>query len=262
MGRKGSAGPHYADASVNAPLTGHLLATSGIDPADRVLDIGCGTGGTSIAAARAAHRGHVVGVDLSEPMLARARAAAADAGLTNVEFLAGDAQTHRLGRGTFDKAISQFGVMFFVDPVAAFANIGRTLRAGGRLAFVCPQQVSGNDWYRVPMTALQGHEPSDGDSAMFSLADPTRVHDVLAEAGFDDIAADPLHVALRFGPDLADAVGFFLNSGPVRALLERRSAHLTPEAARRTLTSTLRPYAQAGGVRLDGAHWLVTATRL
>src|SRR5688572_21024309 len=136
----GPEGRHWADHAddLNGELTGHLVDAAGIGPGDRVLDIGCGTGASARQAARRAVGGEVVGIDLSEPMLERAREYAGRDGLTNVRFERGDAQTHPFPAGHFDVAISQFGIMFFADPVAAFANIGRALRPGGRLTFVCP----------------------------------------------------------------------------------------------------------------------------
>ncbi|MGC1754044.1 MAG: class I SAM-dependent methyltransferase, partial [Trebonia sp.] len=130
---------------VNSGFNEPLLDAAGIGETSRVLDVGCGNGKlTRLAASRAPH-GQATGLDLSGPMLARARARAAEEGIGNVTFEQGDAQVYPLPPGGFDVAVSRFGVMFFGDPIAAFANIGRGLRAGGRLAIACLPDLSGTD---------------------------------------------------------------------------------------------------------------------
>ncbi|TQS20719.1 class I SAM-dependent methyltransferase [Microbispora hainanensis] len=133
------------------PANEHLFAGAGIAESDRVLDIGCGTGQTTRIAARHARRGQVVGIDLSAPMLELARRIAAEESLANITFERGDAQVHPFPSRRFDVAISRAGVMFFDDPVAAFANIRRSLRQQGRLAFLCHRH--GGD--RVPHRARE-----------------------------------------------------------------------------------------------------------
>jgi ubiquinone/menaquinone biosynthesis C-methylase UbiE len=143
---------------VNSGFNGPLLDAAGIGETSRVLDVGCGNGKlTRLAASRARH-GQVTGLDLSGPMLARARARAAEEGIGNVTFEQGDAQVYPLPAGGFDVSVSRFGVMFFGDPVAAFANIGRGLRPGGRLAFACltcPARTSAQCSRRRPCTCLR-----------------------------------------------------------------------------------------------------------
>jgi hypothetical protein len=154
--------------------------------------------------------------------------------------------------------------MFFGDPVAAFANVGRALRSGARLAFVCPQAMALQDWYLVPLTALARHastpDHQPGASAMFSLADPAHVTDVLRRAGFTDVNLATYAAPTNFGPDVAAAAEFYVGSGPARALLEG-SDLLTAERAREILVAALEPYAGPRGVQLPGVNWLVTATR-
>ncbi|MGP3913217.1 class I SAM-dependent methyltransferase [Nonomuraea sp. 10N515B] len=125
-----------------------------------MLDVGCGTGQTTRLAARTAPHGHALGVDLSEPMLARARATAIAEGITNLRFEQGDAQVHPFPEGGFDVAISRGGIMFFADPVAAFANIGRALRPSGRLAFVCLREMARPR--RFPKCANSAHRHVHG----------------------------------------------------------------------------------------------------
>ncbi|GIG88225.1 class I SAM-dependent methyltransferase [Plantactinospora endophytica] len=250
------------DDPVNAALTGALLAAAGIGPEDHVLDVGCGTGETTRLAARLADRGRVTGIDLSAPMLEQARAAASAAGLRHVEFVRSDAQVHPFPDASFDVAISQFGIMFFADPVAAFANLRSALRPGGRLAFVCPRDMADNAWYVAPMSALRqgrgtGRLP---ESAMFSLADPVRLTHVLGRAGFTDVRPRPLDAPMNFGRDVEQAADWYLGSGPVMAVLQQENGP-TAKAARAILVETLRPYEGPEGVRIPGANWLVTAVR-
>ncbi|GAA3730367.1 methyltransferase domain-containing protein [Plantactinospora mayteni] len=250
------------DDPVNGALTEALLSAAAIGPEDRVLDIGCGTGETTRLAARLAVRGRVLGVDLSALMLDHARAAATSAGLRNVEFTAGDVQVHPFPGDEFDVAISQFGIMFFADPVAAFGNVRHALRPGGRLAFVCPRGMADNAWYVAPMSALHGErDPARlPDSAMFSLADPARLTEVLGRAGFTDVRPRPVDVPMAFGADMAEAAEGFLGSGPVLAVLQQECGP-SVEAAREILVEALRRYEGPDGVRIPGAHWLVTARR-
>ncbi|MEN3609806.1 class I SAM-dependent methyltransferase [Plantactinospora sp. ZYX-F-223] len=250
------------DDPVNGALTEALLTAAAIGPDDRVLDIGCGTGETSRLGARLAARGRVLGVDLSAPMLDHARAAAASAGLRNIEFAQGDVQVHPFPAGGFDVAISQFGIMFFADPVAAFGNVRDALRPGGRLAFVCPRDMADNAWYVAPMSALHGRRNSGRlpDSAMFSLADPARLTEVLDRAGFTDVRPRPVDAPMAFGADAGEAAEGFLGSGPVLAVLQSANGP-SVETAREILVEVLRRYEGPDGVRIPGAHWLVTARR-
>jgi len=240
-------------------------AAAAIGDQDHVLDVGCGNGQTTRLAARRASRGHVVGIDLSAPMLERARATAAEDGLTNVRFDRGDAQVHPFPSGSFDVAISRFGIMFFADPVAAFANIGRALRPGGRLAFLCIQDMSRNDWLVVPFSAMRAYVPRPdfarpGAPGMFSLADPARIGEVLTSAGFEAVTPTAVEAPMLFGRDADDAAEFLLNSGPARFILDRVD-QTTVGRALDAVTAALRPFEGPGGVRLRGAAWLVSATR-
>ncbi|MDP4509078.1 class I SAM-dependent methyltransferase [Nonomuraea turcica] len=201
----------------------------------------------------------------------RARSAAASSarkataiaeGITNLRFEQGDAQVHPCPEGGFDVAISRGGIMFFADPVAAFANIGRALRPSGRLAFVCLREMARNEWFTVPMTALLGHQPKPSATApyapgMFSLADPGRINDVLTHAGFQNVRTVPIDTSMVYG---TDAAAFILSSGPVRFYL-RTADRFTVDQARERLSAALRPYHEPDTVRMRGAWWVVTATR-
>jgi SAM-dependent methyltransferase len=251
------AGHHTPDGAANTELTTALLAAATITDASRILDIGCGTGETTRLAAGRAPHGHALGVDLSAVMLARART---ETTAPNVTFEQGDTQVHPFPTHAFDVAISRFGIMFFTDPVAAFANIRRALRPGGTLAFVTPRAATANTWWVAPMAALRDASAAAElpDSEMFSLADPQRTTAILTAARLTNIHLQPLDVPMDFGADAHEAADFYLGSGPVRALLERHPT-LTPAAAHDIVVDAVRPFQSPSGVRIPGAHWLVTA---
>ncbi|MFD6077918.1 class I SAM-dependent methyltransferase [Streptomyces hydrogenans] len=266
----GPEGAHWARHqdrwnAVNGGFDTPLLDAAGIGEAHRTLDIGCGAGRTTRLAALRAPHGHAHGLDLSAPMLAEARARATAEGVGNAAFTRGDAQTHPFDDGAYDAAISRYGAMFFTDPEAAFTNIGRALRPGGRLALVCPSDPALNGWVTA-MASLRGILPvgdfgRPGLPGMFSLAAPDRVRAVLAAAGFTRIALDETRAYGTWGRDAADAADFLLATGPGRHLMERADA-ATRTRARAALTDHLRPHeAPDGRVRLLSTAWLVTAVR-
>ncbi|MGW1537592.1 class I SAM-dependent methyltransferase [Streptomyces aureus] len=276
----GDEGRHWSDHhdrwnAVNEGFNEPLLAAAGIGPEDRVLDVGCGAGQTTRLAARTAARGSVLGLDLSGPMLDRARRVAAQENLDNIGFEQGDAQVHPLSEASFDVAVSRFGIMFFADPVAAFGNVARALRPGGRLAFVCMADPARSEWSavygRVSAALPAGASPSvaspSGDSdgpGMFSLADPLVVREVLTKAGFDDVRTEAVDALGNFGRDVDDAAEHLLGSGPGRHLVEVQEAAAGGDAEQRVraaLRSTLAPYERETGVRLRTGAWLVTAVR-
>jgi SAM-dependent methyltransferase len=263
----GPEGRHWADnvdrydrmaAGCNEPL----FAAAAILARDRVLDIGCGTGHATRLAARQAMSGQVVGIDLSEPMLARARAAAAVGGLPNVAFEQGDAQVHPFPADSYDVAISRGGVMFFADPVAAFTNIRRALRGGGRLVFISPQEGRVDGDYAHAFAALGPlmRGPSPAQRGMGSLSDPARIHEVLTAAGYTQVATTPVDVPVVWGHTADDAVDFYFSLGPVRFNLAEVD-RATVERVRDEVRSALRAYETPHGVRLRGAIWVTTAVR-
>ena len=168
----------------------HLRAAYGIGPGDEVLDIGCGTGLTTREAARAAAPGRVVGVDVSQRMLERARQLTAAEGLGNVRYELGDAQLHRFAPASFDVAISRFGTMFFADPPAAFANIAGALRPEGRLVLLVWQRLEHNHWVQAIDAALgDAAQPPQPGADPFSLGDAEATARILQRAGFDGSAS-------------------------------------------------------------------------
>lgn len=242
-------------------LVGPLLAAAAIEPTERVLDVGCGTGELTRLAAREAHRGTALGIDLAAQMIDVAREIAAATGPANAAFEIGDVQVYPFETSTFDVAVSHFGTMFFSDPVAAFTNIASAVARRGRLVFVCPQSMDRCDWYTVPLTALLGRAPDEdvAPSAMFSLADPGTLRRVLAAAGFVHVALTAVEQSLWFGDDVATACEMYLGSGPAQAIVARRP-ELTEGQARERLESALAPFLTSAGVRLSGNYWLVESS--
>jgi SAM-dependent methyltransferase len=266
----GPEGAHWARTqdrwnAVNGGFDEPLLDAAGLTEHHRVLDLGCGAGRTTRLAALRAPRGGAHGIDLSGPMLAEARSRAAREGITNVTFTQGDAQVHPFGPGTFDAAISRYGVMFFADPEAAFRNSGRALRPGGRLAFVCPADPSLNGWVTA-VAALRGVLPlgdfgAPGRPGMFSLASPGRIRSILTAAGFSGVTVDRAVAYGTWGSGATDAAEFLLDTGPGRHALEQVD-EAARVRARRVLTDHLRAHeAPDGTVRLRSTSWLVTADR-
>ncbi|MFC8449566.1 class I SAM-dependent methyltransferase [Kitasatospora sp. NPDC057223] len=266
----GYEGSHWAGHqdrydAVNSGFNDCLLAAAAVGERDAVLDVGCGNGQTTRLAAGLARGGRAVGVDLSAPMLARARASAVAEGLGNVVFEQGDAQVHPFPQAAFDVAVSRFGVMFFADPRAAFANIGRALRPGGRLAFLCLREM--RDSGLGPVLAALAEQlprpagaPRPDEPGAVSLADPAAVRALLAGAGFEQAGITPVEADQFWGRDAKDAAEFLLGWGPVRHHL----AQAGPDDAARAADAVygaLARHEQPGGVRLRGAAWLVEAVR-
>ena len=230
---------------------------------ERVLDVGCGAGVTSLQIAeRVGARGQVVGIDISGPLLDVARARAAGDG--NVQLIEADAQTHPFEAETFDAVFSRFGVMFFEDPEAAFRNLARALRPGGRLAFACWRPLAENPLMAAPMQAAARRlappppPPPPGAPGPFGFADPDRVRRVLGAAGFEAVAVEPLDLMIG-GNSLDQSMTLALRVGPLGAVL-RENPDVAPQViddVRAALTAHLRD----GGVWMPGAMWQVTARR-
>jgi ubiquinone/menaquinone biosynthesis C-methylase UbiE len=252
---------------MDAPFGDALRRAADVQPGHVILDVGCGFGASTIDAAQAAtRRGSAVGVDISGPMLAAAEADAADRQVENVAFRKADAQVDDLGNGRFDVAISQFGLMFFHDPVVAFANIHRALRPGGRLIFTCWQDMARQAWLMVPLMAALEHIPvpdfdaDDWSHAAFSLAEEGTTRRILAEAGFDDVDVRPIVAPQYQGSDLNDTLSFLRNSEFAESVFAKADAS-EAIASWDAIASALAPYAAERGVLLEGAAWLVQATR-
>lgn len=241
-----------------------LVDLAAVQPSEQVLDLGCGCGGSTRDAARAARGGATTGIDLSSQMLEVARRRAAEAGLDNASFVHGDAQVYGFPPATFDVVISRFGAMFFADPVAAFANVGGAMRPGGRVALIAWQELPRNEWLTAIRGALaQGRDvptPPAGTPGPFGFADPDRVRVILREAGFQDVRIDEVEAPVRLGANGDDAYGFVKELGVVRGLLQ----DLTPdeqEVARADLRAVIESHAVAGGVAFGSRAWTIGAVR-
>ena len=189
-----------------------LMTALAVGRAEHVLDVGCGTGKTTRQAARAAVDGDALGVDLSAKMLERARERAVEEGLTNVEFVQGDAQVTEFAPASFDAVVSLMGTMFFADPVAAFTNLGAATRPGGRMVLLTWQELARNEWVgTVRDTFAFGRTlptPPSGAPGPFGLSDPDHVRRTLELAGWRDVELDDVQVPFRAGADADDAYAF------------------------------------------------------
>ena len=266
-GPKWVAGQERLDRMI-APFGDAAMAALGLRSGERVIDVGCGCGDTSLALARqVTASGSVLGVDISEPMLERARDRARHDGCSQAHFLTADAQTHGFDAGAADALFSRFGVMFFAHPTAAFANLGRALRAGGRLAFACWQPVTENPWMFVPIMAAAQvvalpPPPAPDAPGPFAFGDRARVTTILQEAGFHDVAIEGFAPSLTVGGggDLDEAVRFVLQLGPTAAALRDAS----PDQLTRVsvaVRDALQPFVTPDGVVMASASWIVTGWR-
>lgn len=269
-----TAGPKWV--ALHESIDAHIrpLGLAAIDRAavvagEQVIDVGCGCGATSLELARrVAPDGTVTGIDISAVMLERARRAASETGIANARFENADAQTHAFSPAAFDVLFSRFGVMFFIDPVAAFTNLHRALRPGGRIAFVCWQSLPQNPWMFVPVMAAAQHialppPPAPGAPGPFAFADADHVRRILTDAGFADVDLESVETTLNVGggTDLDAVVDFLLQMGPAAAALRDAAPTQRPTVATAVRESLVPYYEEGQGVRMAAAAWIVTARR-
>jgi SAM-dependent methyltransferase len=247
------------------PVSDRLIVAAAPKPGDRVIDVGCGCGATTIDfAARVGPGGEVLGLDLSEPMLARARQRAPQHLPVRLELA--DATVYDFEPAGFDLVVSRFGVMFFADPARSFANLRTGLRPGGRLVFACWREAKQNPWMVVPLREAGKHAPALPETSPeapgpFAFANDARVRLILSDAGYADIVLEPhdLDLDLAAGQGLDRAVKAAMSIGPTSRMLDGQS-----EAVRAAATADIRKalatHAQGESVPLGGAIWLVSAT--
>jgi SAM-dependent methyltransferase len=266
------AGPRWvgrlgAQEARNVEVTALLLEAAQVAPGERVLDVGCGPGATTLPYAGAVGpSGHVTGIDISEPMLAVARQRVAEQGLTNVTLVLADAQVHPLPRGAFDLVTSRFGVMFFADPTAAFRNLCGALRPGGRLVMAVWASIEENVHRKVPYEIALRHlgppspEPSHAPGPEV-FSDREYFRGVLAGAGFADITItpQPFQVIGGSAASMAEHVALF---GAVQRLMDEKGAdNATRQAIIDETEAALAAYVTPDGVRLPAMFLLASARR-
>jgi SAM-dependent methyltransferase len=250
-------------------LTPHLFRSAAIARGEQVLDVGCGCGNTTIMAAQAADgprsenlgtAGRAVGLDLSAPMLAVARRLAAQAGAANVRFVRGDAQACPFRRAAFDVVLSNFGVMFFDDPGAAFADLATAARPNGRLAFLCWQDDTQNEVFGIPSRAFGAHTRLPGPSASELFIDPRQIAEVLSGAGWGDVRVGSINEPAWIGSDVKDVMGYICGMPVIRTL----ATNLDPLLTAQVLAAIEEQYdarRRPDGIWVHAAAWLVTARR-
>jgi SAM-dependent methyltransferase len=247
-----------------APVTQALIDRAAVRQGERIIDVGCGCGGASMAlASRVAPTGFVLGVDISGPMLARARELAPKG--APVDFVLADATVYPFDPGSFDLLVSRFGVMFFAEPAVSFSNLRRALRPSGRMTFACWREPRENPWMMAPLQAIYQHVPKlppqgPEDPGPFAFASEERVHRILGEAGFKGIEMEP--VALSFdiaiGRGLDAAVQAAMQIGPGSRALDGHPPE-TRAAAAKSVREMLAPFVRGDSVPLAGSIWIVTA---
>jgi SAM-dependent methyltransferase len=231
---------------------------------ERVVDIGCGTGASSIALAeRVGPSGLVLGVDVSAPMLARAAERLPPG--APVKFVRADATTYQFEPAAFDLLFSRFGVMFFAEPARSFANLRTALKPTGRLAFACWRKFAENPWLRVPLRAALEHvpplpRPGPEHPGLFSFANEQRVHRILADAGFQSVTLEPrdFELDIACGGGIEEALEAAMALGPTSRALRDQDPE-TRAAVATSIRRTLQPYQRGKQVALAGGIWLVTA---
>jgi len=247
-----------------APVADVLIDRAKPRAGERVIDIGCGSGATTIAFAHeVGPSGHVLGVDVSGPMLERARQSAPKGAA--IDFVLADATIYPFEPASFDLLASRFGVMFFADPAKSFANIRKALRPSGRLTFACWREPRENPWMMAPLQAVYKHVPKlpqqgPEDPGPFAFASETRVHRILGEAGFGGIAMEacPLSLDIAIGRGLEAAVQGALEIGPASRALEGQPTEQRA-AATNSIRETLAPFVRGDTVPLAASIWIVTA---
>jgi SAM-dependent methyltransferase len=267
----GPAGERWAAQAEHHDRMGRGFTEAVIDklapqPREHILEIGCGNGALALAlGALAGPWGSVTGLDISGPMLAEARRRARIQGASKVVFEKGDAQVCRLPPAHFDAAVSRFGIMFFDDPVAAFANIGHAVKPGGRLVFCCWQELPRNDWIMIPAGAALQHVPvpdlgGPGGPGAFSLADQERLRAILSDASWTEIVVEEVTCPMRMGDSVDDALEYLRDSEIADALMKNVD-RITAARAWAAVADALEAHATPqGGVVLNGVAWLVSAT--
>ncbi len=251
-----------------APVAEQLLARAAPRPGERVIDVGCGTGATTLLLADAVGlQGSVLAIDISEPMLTFAQRRSAERGHDHVRFLHADAQSHGFEPEARDLLLSRFGVMFFSAPVVAFANLLSALRPGGRLAFVCWAPLEDNPWFKEPLAAGIGRlgppEPQPPRApGPLALAETGYIEEILGGAGFVERRIATVTTHLSGAATAEEEAAFACQVGPLTRLLQTFEPEpATRQAIVEEVTERFRPYQGKAGVRIPATLHYVTASR-
>jgi len=265
----GPGGQRWADRQqaqdiVLAPVADVVIDRAKAKSGERIVDVGCGAGATSIAfAQQVGPTGHVMGIDISAPMLARARQVAPPE--LPVEFVLADATVYPFVPAGFDLLVSRFGVMFFAEPALSFANLHRALKPSGRLVFACWREPRDNPFFMAPLQAVYQHvpklpPPGPDDPGPFAFASEARVQRILGDAGFSGIAMEPVDLSLdvAIGRGLEAAVQGAREIGPAARALAEQPADVVA-AATNSIREALMPFVTGQSVPLRASIWIVTA---
>jgi len=259
---------HFQDRlKVNLMPFGNMaMDAASFSAGDRVLDVGCGCGDTTIEIARlVGPAGNAHGIDISTPILSQATQGIPAAAKLNVTFERADAQVHQFEAGTFDVVFSRFGVMFFDDPVVAFANLRSALKPGGRVAFTAWQSAKNNEWVSLPLGVVAKHMPlpeplGPEEPGPFSFGDQERVERILTQAGFSDIQMEGVNCPFVVGDNLDFATGFLMQMGPASSAIAKSDAdEETKERISGDMRDALKALESDRGVVMSSATWVVTA---
>jgi ubiquinone/menaquinone biosynthesis C-methylase UbiE len=266
----GPGGQHWTDRqqaqdTLLAPISDILIDRARAKAGERIVDVGCGCGATSIALAQTVGpTGHVLGIDISAPMLARARQLAPPG--ARLDFVLADATVYPFEPASFDLLVSRFGVMFFAAPALSFANLRKALPPSGRLTFACWREPRDNPWLMMPLQAVYKHAPKlpqlgPEDPGPFSFASEARVNRILSEAGFSAIAMERCNLSLDVGVGrgLDAAVETALEIGPAARALAEQPPDVVA-AATVSIREALAPFARGPAVPLAASIWIVTAS--
>ena len=243
--------------AIHRSILQHLMERAHPEPRERVLDIGCGAGSSTMEfASRIGPEGEAVGLDISRPLLDRAEELKAKAGLANIQYLLADAQTHTFDSGRFDLLASRFGVMFFSDPVAAFKNLARALRAGGRVALVSWAGLAGNPWFEIPRNIAVARlgrptpQPLEAPGP-FAFSDGEHVLGILRDGGFTDCSAERTEVILDFPGTAEDAAHIASHVGAATRIMKEYGAGPSDlEAIERDVAIEFQTFAAGGALHI------------
>ena len=266
----GPAGQRWADRQqaqdvMLAPVSDILIDRANVRAGERIIDVGCGCGATTIALAqKVGPSGHVLGIDISAPMLARARQVAPP-GLP-VDFVLADATVYPFDPASFDLLVSRFGVMFFAEPALSFANLRKALRPSGRLAFACWREPRENPFFMAPLQAVYKHVPKlpqqgPEDPGPFAFASEARVRRILSEAGFAGDSHGAVQSRARYRDRTRSRCGGRQprwKSDPAARALEEQPPDVVA-AATNSIREALAPFVRGQTVPLAASIWIVTA---